>query len=102
MFASLQDVEASHKGPQHAAYTASKAALTGFSHACYEALRPHGIKVYIVACMAHGLPRALAASFLCCHCRGSLWLANCTEGQRYRRSVILGLDTPGMRALHGL
>ncbi|GAB4813844.1 hypothetical protein N2152v2_000890 [Parachlorella kessleri] len=41
----ISDVEASHKGPQHAAYAASKAALTGFSHACYEALRPHGIKV---------------------------------------------------------
>jgi NAD(P)-dependent dehydrogenase (short-subunit alcohol dehydrogenase family) len=41
----ITDVESSHTGPHHPAYAASKWALAGFSHACYEALRPYGIKV---------------------------------------------------------
>ncbi len=41
----ISDVEAKHTGPAHPGYAASKWAMSGFSHACYEALRPHGIKV---------------------------------------------------------
>jgi hypothetical protein len=39
------DVEAYHTGPHHPSYAASKYALRGFSHSCYELLRDKGVKV---------------------------------------------------------
>lgn len=48
MIINIGDAEATHTGPHHPAYAASKYALRGWSMSCYEALRQKNVKVVLI------------------------------------------------------